>query len=149
MVEKAVEYYLYCLLLENNCYYIGISNDVKKRFKKHKKGKGARFTKKNKPVKMLFSHSLGFTEMDNILKMETQATINLMSLVGCAHVRGGQFIFVDDKLQYEHFKSTFRKNKSHFYFPKEWSKYSFEDYLKFTPIEEITFEQLLKIKFGN
>lgn len=149
MTEKKEEYFLYCLLLENENYYIGISNNIEKRFKKHKKGKGAKFTKKNKPIRIMFSHSLGNNIMDNFLKMETQATINLMSLVGCSCVRGGQFVFLDDELQFQHFRGTFKNKKSDFYFPKEWSRYSFEDYMKSTPIQDITFEQLLNINFDS
>jgi len=37
---------LYALRLEGGYYYVGISKDVNKRFKKHSKGKGAMWTKK-------------------------------------------------------------------------------------------------------
>ena len=46
---------LYFLLCENNIIYIGITRrfKVENRIKKHIKGKGAKITKLNKPIKLL------------------------------------------------------------------------------------------------
>ena len=46
-------YYIYIILCENDSFYTGITNDLMKRFNNHKKGKGARYTKINKPLKYL------------------------------------------------------------------------------------------------
>ena len=46
-------YYIYIILCENDSFYTGITNDLIKRFNKHKNGKGARYTKINKPLKYL------------------------------------------------------------------------------------------------
>lgn len=46
-------WYVYLLQTENNKIYTGISPDVNARFHKHVVGKGALFTKLNKPLKVL------------------------------------------------------------------------------------------------
>lgn len=47
-------YYMYVLLTEKNTYYCGYTDDVKKRFEKHKQGLGAKYTKAFKPVKIVY-----------------------------------------------------------------------------------------------
>ena len=46
-------YFVYIILCENDSFYTGITNDLIKRFDKHKKRKGARYTKLYKPLKYL------------------------------------------------------------------------------------------------
>ncbi len=46
-------WYVYLLQTENNKIYTGISPDVNARFDKHAVGKGALFTRLNKPLKVL------------------------------------------------------------------------------------------------
>lgn len=50
-------YYTYILLTENNTLYCGYTDNVKKRFQKHLSGKGAKYTRSNKPVKIVYQHS--------------------------------------------------------------------------------------------
>jgi putative endonuclease len=47
-------YYLYILLCKNDKLYTGIAVDVKKRFELHKSGKGAKYTQRNKPEKIVY-----------------------------------------------------------------------------------------------
>lgn len=49
------KYYTYVLLTENNTLYCGYTDDVEKRFEAHKSGKGAKYTRANKPVKVIYS----------------------------------------------------------------------------------------------
>ena len=49
------KYYVYILLTENNTLYCGYTDNVKKRFKEHLSGKGAKYTRANKPVKILYT----------------------------------------------------------------------------------------------
>jgi len=51
-------YYLYILLCEDHSYYIGSTNNVEKRFLDHLSGKGARYTKSHKPVKVIYQEEL-------------------------------------------------------------------------------------------
>ncbi len=48
------KHYVYILQTEHNTLYCGYSDDVEKRFQQHLNGKGAKYTKANKPVKILY-----------------------------------------------------------------------------------------------
>lgn len=48
------KYYVYILLTESNTYYCGYTDDVEKRFNAHCEGRGAKYTKANKPVKIVW-----------------------------------------------------------------------------------------------
>lgn len=52
-MKKNEEYYIYIVLCENNTLYTGITNNLIKRFIKHKLGKGANYTKIYKPLMYL------------------------------------------------------------------------------------------------
>jgi putative endonuclease len=47
-------YYLYILLCKNDKLYTGIAVDVEARFELHKSGKGAKYTQRNKPEKIVY-----------------------------------------------------------------------------------------------
>jgi len=49
------KYYTYVLLTENNTLYCGYTDDVEKRFEKHLSGKGAKYTRANKPIKIIYT----------------------------------------------------------------------------------------------
>lgn len=51
-VEK--KYYTYVILTVNNTLYCGYTDDVKKRFEAHLAGKGAKYTRANKPLKIVY-----------------------------------------------------------------------------------------------
>lgn len=46
------KYYVYILLTEGGSYYCGYTDNVEKRFQKHAAGKGAKYTRSHKPVKI-------------------------------------------------------------------------------------------------
>lgn len=48
------KFYTYIILTENNKLYCGYTDNLKKRFKKHQDGKGAKFTRANKPLKLVY-----------------------------------------------------------------------------------------------
>ena len=48
-------YFVYILLTERNTYYCGYTDDVERRFKAHCEGKGAKYTRANKPIKIMWS----------------------------------------------------------------------------------------------
>lgn len=50
-------YWVYIILTEKNTYYCGFTDDVEKRFKKHLEGNGAKYTKANKPLKIVWQKS--------------------------------------------------------------------------------------------
>ncbi len=50
---EAQPWYLYLLECENGYLYCGITNNVEQRFAKHQQGKGAKFTRINRPIRIL------------------------------------------------------------------------------------------------
>ncbi len=51
MSEK---HFVYILLTERNTLYCGYTDNIEKRFKSHIEGKGAKYTKANKPLKIVW-----------------------------------------------------------------------------------------------
>lgn len=49
------KYYVYILLTEKDTLYCGYTDDVQKRFEKHKQGLAAKYTRANKPVKIVYT----------------------------------------------------------------------------------------------
>ena len=49
-----MEYYVYILLCQDGSYYTGYSQDVKNRLKQHMIGKGSRYTRMNKPERIVY-----------------------------------------------------------------------------------------------
>ena len=54
MNKKEKKFYTYILLTERNTLYCGYTDDPQKRFELHKQGKGAKYTRANKPIKMVY-----------------------------------------------------------------------------------------------
>lgn len=52
MSEK---FYVYIILTERNTFYCGYTDNVEKRFNEHLSGKGAKYTRANKPVKIVYT----------------------------------------------------------------------------------------------
>ncbi len=50
--------YVYVLLCQNNSLYTGVSDDPKKRFVEHLAGKGGKYTRSFKPVKIVYTEKL-------------------------------------------------------------------------------------------
>lgn len=48
------KHFIYILLTERGTLYCGYTDNVDKRFKAHIEGKGAKYTKANKPVKIVY-----------------------------------------------------------------------------------------------
>lgn len=51
-------WYLYILLCKDGSLYTGISNNVEKRFLEHKNGKGGRYTRSHKPLRLVYQEKL-------------------------------------------------------------------------------------------
>lgn len=47
--------FVYILLTEKNTLYCGYTDDVEKRFQEHLNGKGAKYTRAFKPVKIVYT----------------------------------------------------------------------------------------------
>lgn len=53
------KYYVYIILTKNNKLYCGYTDDVERRYKLHCEGKGAKFTRANKPLKLVYTEEFG------------------------------------------------------------------------------------------
>jgi predicted GIY-YIG superfamily endonuclease len=82
---------LYALLLERDFYYIGMSRNPEKRFAKHLKGKGAAWTKKHCPVKIVEIREAKTNDDSEAGLMEDQMTLEYAEKYGYDNVRGGGY----------------------------------------------------------
>lgn len=67
-MEKDKKYYFYCLQCADRTFYGGFTTDVKKRVATHNAGKGAKYTKLRRPVKLLYFEE--FATKSEALKRE-------------------------------------------------------------------------------
>lgn len=63
-------WFTYILLCEDGSYYTGSTNNIEKRLKDHTNGKGARYTKSHKPVKIVYKER--FATKSKALKREAE-----------------------------------------------------------------------------
>ena len=62
------KHFVYILETERNTLYCGYTDDIEKRYQNHIEGKGAKYTRANKPVKLLWSKE--FATKSEALKEE-------------------------------------------------------------------------------
>ena len=91
-------YYMYELELEHGKKYVGITSCVLKRMVEHKKGKGSRWTKLHKPVRLKRVVSLGDMSYQEACIFEDLVTLRYLE-AGDYGVRGGHFI--DQKSKFD------------------------------------------------
>jgi putative endonuclease len=65
-----MSWFVYVLLCEDGSLYTGSSNDVEKRFMAHQAGRGGRYTRAHKVVKILYSEE--FTTRSEAVKREEE-----------------------------------------------------------------------------
>ena len=63
-------YFVYILLCLDNSLYTGSTNNIEKRFKDHILGKGAKYTKSHKPVRVVYQEE--FKSKSEALKREVE-----------------------------------------------------------------------------
>ena len=51
-------WFVYVLLCKDGSFYTGSTNNLKKRFLDHKSGKGGRYTRSHKSIKIIYSEQL-------------------------------------------------------------------------------------------
>ena len=90
-------YHLYVLQCKDNKWYVGISKKPQERFKKHKSGSGAFFTKKYKPIKIYKTKPLGKMTYDEAEYYENLCTLAWKKAYGIGKVSGGKY--VHDKIK--------------------------------------------------
>ena len=79
---------LYALKLRDNCWYVGMSRNVEKRFKSHQKG-GTIWTKAHPPIEVVEVRETGLTSDSEASKLEDEMTFEYARKYGINFVRGG------------------------------------------------------------
>ena len=62
------KHYVYMILTDKNTLYCGYTNNPEKRFKEHQSGKGAKYTRAFKPIKIVYQKE--FDSKSEALKEE-------------------------------------------------------------------------------
>lgn len=90
------DYKLYVLALSDDCYYIGItSQTMKHRYKQHKNGEGAAWTKLHGPKSTIKVRELGLIDYHEAEKIEDRVTYDYIKRYGLAKVRGGHAAYLN------------------------------------------------------
>ena len=53
--ENAAKWYVYIVRCRNGAFYTGITTDLTRRLEQHNQGKGAKYTRANGPVELVYS----------------------------------------------------------------------------------------------
>lgn len=88
--------WIYTLELTDGNYYVGTTDDVEKRLKKHGKKHGAAWTFIYKPIKRLEVIDVGICTESEATVLENKLTIDYMDKYGWRKVRGGIFVSPND-----------------------------------------------------
>ena len=92
--EKAVlptaDYHLYVLKCENDCWYIGVTKDLQKRFNQHKDGVGSKWTKEHEPLSVEEDFDL-ICDSHTIHDAERMLTLAYIHTYGADKVRGAGY----------------------------------------------------------
>lgn len=101
--HKADEIFIYVLRLENGKYYVGQTNDLQRRFRNHlSKSSGAEWTRLHRPIEILSRFRTGLNDPDLALRYENERTLRCIEEFGWKNVRGGDYIYVNEKQHYLH-----------------------------------------------
>lgn len=87
--NKQSNWWLYVLELESGRYYVGISTNVDRRFKKHLKGGQALFTTQYKPLRIIYRQHLGVMTMSEASLIENKHAMKMVKEKGQEFVSGG------------------------------------------------------------
>ena len=83
MQTKNKKFYVYLILTDTNKLYCGYTDNLERRYKLHCAGKGAKFTRANKPIKLVYSKEFdtkedAMKEECRIKKLTRQEKLNLI-----------------------------------------------------------------------
>ena len=94
--EKRANRYIYCLLLDDNKYYVGQTTDINRRFEEHTMGFGSKWTKLYQPVKIVESIVCENVTESECVELEDKKTLEYAEKYGYNNVRGGKHCAVHD-----------------------------------------------------
>jgi len=83
-IKRAGKHYVYIVECRNGTYYTGYTGDLKKRVETHNAGKGAKYTRDRRPVKLVWSKKYGYFKSAFKLekRIKTLTRLQKQSLVG-------------------------------------------------------------------
>lgn len=78
-------WYVYILLCKDKSLYTGVTNNLQKRFLEHKSGKGGRYTRSHKPIKIIYqeklpTHSRALKREAEIKSLSREKKIRILGL---------------------------------------------------------------------
>lgn len=78
-------WFIYILLCEDGSLYTGCSNNIEQRFSDHKNGKGGRYTRSHKPIKIIYqekspTHSEALKRESEIKSWNREKKIKILKL---------------------------------------------------------------------
>jgi len=128
----AFELKLYLLELADNKYYVGQSDDPEFRFSEHLGSRGAKWTRRYKPLRIAKIQTLTVESAKEAMLYENWMTLQAMERYGWENVRGGDFLIVENYLLKERLEYIydFAENRIKYYVPR--NRYLFgasEDWL--------------------
>ena len=109
MMKRA---WVYCLRLQNGCFYVGQSTSLQTRICEHLAGQGAQWTIKNPPLSVIEAIEC---PDGNGLALEAAKTAEYCMRYGWKKVRGGSFTRCDAQGPPPWFDETGEKRKQVFY----------------------------------
>ena len=89
-------FYIYVLELENGHYYIGQSRNPDKRFKSHIEGKGAKWTKQHKAIRIVETRTTEALVESEAQLFEDEVTLEYAIKYCADKVRGGGYTQVEN-----------------------------------------------------
>lgn len=96
---------VYVLKCEEGKYYVGTSANAEKRIRRHFRGKGAKWTKKYKPISVV-------ELLDGGLETEELTTLVYMQKYGIENVRGSKWCYTRIPIPKEEVKLIAKKIKA-------------------------------------
>lgn len=86
------KFYTYILVTINNKFYCGYTDDLEKRFENHLKGTASKFTKANKPLKLVYTEeysikSEAMKEEYRIKKLTRGQKVELVNFQGIKYYK--------------------------------------------------------------
>ena len=80
---------VYVLELEDSKYYVGSTTNRKRRIKQHRSGRGSKWTREHRPIRVLKEYRR--IPKEYLLGMESKVTAEMMLEYGINNVRGSMF----------------------------------------------------------
>lgn len=113
----AFELKLYLLELVNEKYYVGQAANPEFRFSEHVNGKGAKWTRLHKPLRIRKVQVLSVDSARETMLYENWMTLQAMERFGWQNVRGGDFLEVEANRLQDRIKHIydFSENKIRYY----------------------------------